>query len=294
MAQDLAIIWGEPPRLVPLAKAMVSVMDLGLLRGMGVFETIRTYGGNPYALTAHLERLWKGAKELGVSPVFTEKELRQVFASAYRHSGYDEVRLNIVITAGELMGDSIEAIAPTAIMTIRPLGSPPTSDYEEGIAVVTFPAQRMLPEHKTTNYLTGRTGLLLAKEKGAKEALYVDPEGCVTEGVTTNVLVVKDDVVFTPKTDCLPGITRDGIQRVAIEFGLGWQPRRLWPSDLESADEVWICSSVRELLSVVIIDDKVIGDGLPGSWGPQVRAAFHGNCMVAAAKDVERQGPSPK
>ena len=155
---------------------------------------------------------------------------------------------------------------------------------------MTFEATRHLPTLKTTNYLVGKTGLALAEKSGAHEAFYVSPEGYVTEGVTSNVLIVQGKRVMTPVADCLPGITKSGIRPLAEAAGLTWYECNLTRDDLYAADEVWITSAVRELMPIVRVDGKAIHDGMVGPWAKRLREEYRALCAADALRDAKAAG----
>jgi branched-chain amino acid aminotransferase len=278
-------------RIVPAAQATVSVLDLGFLRGVGAFETLRTYGGgHPHALAEHLARLWESANAFGVTPFVTERDYRRIIAEIRRVSGHDELRVNMIVTPGENVSGVFGAERPTWVVIARDLHAPPESAYTDGVTAITFEARRHLPTLKTTNYLTGKVGMTLADSAGAHEAFYVTPEGYVTEGVTSNILVVQGKRLMTPAQDCLPGITKAGVRPIAEAEGLVWYECRLTKDDLYLADEVWITSAVREILPVVQIDGRAIGSGRPGPWARKLRALYHQACVDDARRDAASHG----
>jgi branched-chain amino acid aminotransferase len=272
-------------RVIPAAEATVSVLDLGFLRGVGGFETLRTYGGHPHALGEHLRRLWESAASFGLHPFFGERDARRLIAEIRERSGHDELRVNFVVTPGENVEGVFGAANPTWVMIARDVHAPPASAYRDGIGAVTFEARRHLPALKTTNYLVGKTGLMQAEKAGAHEAFYVDA-GFVTEGVTSNVLIVKGRRVMTPSVDCLAGITKAGIRPIAEAEGLQWWECRITRDDVYTADEVWITSAVRELLPVVRVDQHPIGDGRPGPLAKRIREIYHQRCIDEARRDA--------
>lgn len=274
-------------RVVPAAEATISVLDLGFLRGVGAFETFRTYGGgHPHALAEHLRRLWESAAAFGVEPCFDERELRAIVSEILWRSGHQELRVNIVVSPGVHTAGVFGAERPTWVVIARDLHPPAPEMYRDGAAAITFEAQRNLPTLKTTNYLAGKTGLMLAERAGAHEAFYVDPQGYVTEGVTSNVLIVKGDRVLTPAVGCLPGITKAGVRPIAEAIGLRWYECRITRDDVYTADECWITSAVRELLPIVRVDGHVIGDGKPGTWARAVGELYHAACANEAKRDA--------
>lgn len=274
-------------RVVPAAEATVSVLDLGFLRGVGAFETLRTYGGHPHQLGEHLKRLWESAAAFDLTPCFSNADARRLIAEIRTRSGHDELRVNFVVTPGENTHGVFGCGTPTWVMIARDVHAPPDSAYEQGVTAVTFDATRHLPTLKTTNYLVGKTGLLLAEKAGAHEAFYVNEQGYVTEGVTSNLLVVQGKRVLTPVSDCLPGITKAGIRPLAEAAGLIWYECNLTRDDLYTADEVWITSAVREVMPVVKVDGRAIHDGKVGAWAKRLRPLYHQQCIAEARRDAE-------
>ena len=222
MGQDYVILNGE---LVPANEAKVSIFDLGFLRGVGAFETLRTYGGHPHGLDAHLDRLWQCAKELGMNPLFSASEARQSIAQLRTACGYDDLRVNMIVTPGANTDGLFGAEHPTTVIAARELKSPAQAMYDNGVAVVTFRGERHLPHLKTTNYLTAQTGHLVAQKAGAHEALYCSPQGRISEGLTCNVLLIRGDTVIDPEDEHLTGITMGdrapGCRKPRAEMGGG-------------------------------------------------------------------------
>jgi len=274
-------------RVVSAAEASISVLDLGFLRGVGAFETFRTYGGgHPHALKEHLQRIWESGEAIGLTPFFNETDVRRLVAELRKRGGHEEMRVNLIITPGSHTSGVFGADTPTWVMIARDLHAPSEDMYQRGVTAVTFAATRHLPSLKTTNYLSGKTGMMLAEKSGAHEALYVDPDGYVTEGVTSNVLIIKGKRLMTPSIDCLPGITKAGIKPIAESVGLEWYECRLTRDDIYLADEVWITSAVRELLPVVAVDGKRVHDGLCGQWAQRIRPLYHARCVADARRDA--------
>jgi branched-chain amino acid aminotransferase len=274
-------------RIVPADQAAISALDLGFLRGVGAFETFRTYDGHPHALGEHLRRIWESADSFGQKPFFDEATVRRVVTEIRTRSGHAELRVNMVVTPGS-HGEGVFGTTgdPTWVVIARDVHAPPESSYEQGVAAVTFQSSRHLPTLKTTSYLSGRKGLELATKAGAHEAFYVDDSGYVTEGVTSNVLIRVGNRVMTPVADCLPGITKAGVKPIAERLGLTWYECRITRDDVYTADEVWITSAVREVLPIVRVDGKLIGDGRVGEWGRKLRQAYRAQCIADARRDA--------
>lgn len=286
MPTDLFAVNGQ---IVTAAEATVSVLDLGFLRGVGAFETLRTYaGGLPHALGEHLRRLWESAAAFGLAPCFSDADARALIAKLHQQSGHEDIRVNLVVTPGINTTGVFGADTPTWVFIARAVHAPPESSYSEGVSAVTFDATRHLPSLKTTNYLVGKTGIQLAERSGAHEALYVTAQGYVTEGVTSNVLIVKGARVMTPVLDCLAGITKAGIRPLAVAQGLEWYECNLTRDDLYTADEVWITSAVREIMPVIRVDGRAIHAGVVGRWAKTMRGLYRQLCISDATRDAEQ------
>ncbi|MDA3959212.1 MAG: aminotransferase class IV [Planctomycetota bacterium] len=281
---DMALVNGQ---LTTLAEATVSVCDLGFLRGIGAFETLRSYAGHPHALSEHLRRLGAAAEALGIPPVLTEVEFRPQLAAAVQATGYSDVRVNLIVTPGLHTDGVFGADQPTVVVLLRELHEPPAAWYTDGVGAVTFRGARVCPQFKTTAYITGREGLLAAERAGAHEAIYCDEQGLIAEGVTSNVLILKDGAVLSPRISNLPGITRAGLQPLARAAGLEWQQADLTRDTCFEADEMWISSAVRELVPIVTLDGHSIGSGHPGPWASRLRAAYRAAAEADAARDAE-------
>lgn len=284
MPADLFAVNG---RVLPAEEAVLSVLDLGFLRGVGAFETFRTYDGHPHALAEHLRRIWESAEAFGQAPFFSEADCRRVVREILARSGHAELRVNMVVTPG-CHGEGVFGTTgePTWVVIARDVHAPPDSAYRDGVAAVTFQSSRHLPTLKTTSYLSGRKGLAMAAAAGAHEAFYVDEAGYVTEGVTSNVLIRVGNRVMTPVADCLPGITKAGLRPIAEAQGLTWYECRITRDDVYTADEVWITSAVRELLPVVRVDGRAIADGAVGTWGRRLRDAYRAEAIASARRDA--------
>lgn len=259
--------------LLPPERAKVSVFDRGFLYGDSVYEVIRTYSGVPFELGEHLERLQGSAERIGMTlPVGLDvlaAETRRVHAA----SGNAESYLRVVVTrgSGELGLDPSLAEAPLRLIIAQPLKTPPPEVYRDGASIVLVSVRRNLrtaidPRAKTGNYLNSVMALAEARRRGGFEAVMLDHRDLVTEGASSNVFMVLGGVVLTPPLDVgiLKGVTRDVVFRVAARDGLRVVEAPITEVMLQQADEVFITSSIRELVPIVRVDDAQIGQGAPG------------------------------
>lgn len=275
----------------PLApdKAAVSVFDRGFLYGDSVFETIRTYGGRPFALDRHLQRLAASAARVHIElPVSLEQMGREV-ESAIVGAGNAEsyVRLTLTRGVGETLGlDPGLSRHPLRVVIVTKLSAPPPEAYRDGVRVVSYRTERVTDDSsaagaKVGNYLTAVLATREARAAGAAEALIVDRHGRVVEGATSNVFVVQRDgtLVTPPETDgILLGITRETLLEVAAELGVPLRFESLQLEAVKAAAEVFVSSSIRELLPVVMIDGAPVADGAPGVLTGRLLGAFREKC----------------
>lgn len=278
--------------LTPPGEAKVSVYDRGFLYGDGVFETLRTYRGAPFGLLDHLERLESSAREVGIRlPCSTgtlEREIRQALSEAANPESY--VRVMITRGQGPMGLDPALATDPVRVVLVEPLSPLPASIYRDGVTVITQRTERSsdaAPTAKVTNYLAGMLALQRAKARGAHEALMLDVEGYVLEGVTSNFfLVIEGELLTASSRVVLPGITRAHVIRCAEREGIRVRYGAIGANDLEAASEAFLTSSLREIVPVVRVDRTSIGDGQPGRRTRKLHLAYRG---VAGISDW----PSP-
>jgi branched-chain amino acid aminotransferase len=265
--------------------AKVSVFDRGFLYGDSVFETLRTYGGRPFALDRHLARLARSAARVFIELPVSIEQLGREVESAVVGAGNAESYVRVTLTrgVGEALGlDPGLSRHPLRVVIVTPLQAPAAIVYEQGVAVVTFHGARVTDDTAATgakvgNYLTAVLASRQMRAAGAAEALLVDRRGCVVEGATSNVFAVLEDgtLVTPPEEDgILLGITRETVLQVAAELGLSCRLASLPLADVLEAAEVFVCSSIRELVPVVSIDGAAVGSGRPGPITLRLLSAF--------------------
>ncbi len=266
-------------RIAAPEAASVSVYDRGFLYGDAVFETLRTYGGVPCALDAHVARLARSAARLRMAVPGGEDGARERIMAAFaaaRETPSDDGFARVMLTRGTapLGLDMDLATTPTLVILVEPLPPPPA--YDVGIRAVTSTTLRAADGTgaagaKVTSYLASILALADAKAQGAHEAILLDAARRVVEGTTSNVFAVKDGVIRTPgeEVGLLLGITRALVMdAVTVETAV------LLPEDLYAADEVFVTSSIREVVGVVAVDGRPIGGGRPGAVTAQVHTAY--------------------
>lgn len=313
----MAIFVNLDGALVPPERAMVSVFDRGFLYGDSVYEVVRTYGGRPFELDAHLARLAHSALRLGLELPWdaarTARELGRTLEAA-RAAGAaagdpadapwnrGEWYARIVMTrgAGEIGLDPALAVDPRALVIVQPLHAPPARAYAEGVAVAIVGVRRAStaavdPSAKTGAHLPHVLAVKEARAAGAHEALLLDDHGRVTEGSSSNVFVVAGGTLRTPPpaAGILEGVTRKLVLRLAGENGVPAQQLALRPEDVAGADEVFLTSTMREILPVVKVDGAVIGSGRPGPVTERLHRAFRRMAGGAGGLGPRGRGGEP-
>jgi branched-chain amino acid aminotransferase len=289
VAGALVMIDGEP---FPPEAARVSVFDRGFLYGDSVFETLRTYGGQAFALAEHIARLERSARLVGIRVPLTSSELDAEVRRALGLAGFPESYVRIMLTRGQgqrLGLDPALAGAPLRVVIVSSLEPLPAVKYERGIAAITYRTQRVADGTeaagaKLGNYLVAVLASEAARAADAEEALLVDREGSLLEGATSNIFAVREGRLITPPIalGILPGITRAHVLEIARALSLSVEERALSVSELNGLDELFISSSIRELLAVVRVDGRAIGSGRPGPLTERLLAAFRKRARASA------------
>jgi branched-chain amino acid aminotransferase len=260
-------------KIVPKEEARISVLDHGFLYGASVYETLRTYGGKPFLLDAHLTRLRESAQGICLNLPFSDSQIKEEVRKTLRASGNPESALRIIVTCGEgdLGYDPALCTSPSLVLLVYPLVPPPPEIYEKGVALSLVSVQRNLagalnPVVKSGNLLNPRLAWIEANRKGAYEALMQNYKGELTECTMSNLFLVRNQALKTPAPECgiLPGLTRNLVLQVARDQYINVQETSLFPDDLLEADEAFLTVTSREIVPVVRCDDRIIGTGRPG------------------------------
>jgi len=250
------------------ADAKISILDLAVLRGFGVFDYLRTYGGRPFHLWDHLLRLQYSAQHVGLSLPKTLSEIQEIIENLKKQ---DEVSIKIILTGG-VSPDHFTLHQSNLIVFAYPPTPYPDSYYTEGIKVTTTRLSRPLPSSKTTQYAPA----IVAMQQGkAQEALYLNSQDEILEATTSNFFAFKDDTLYTcTSEEVLIGITLEVILRLcASHFPI--ERRALSTQDIPHMQEAFITASNKEVMPVVQIDGKKVGNGKVGPRTKKIMELFH-------------------
>ena len=264
-------------------EATVSVFDRGFLYGDSAFEVLRTYDGVPFEERPHLERLSRSCERLLIRMPVTLDRLSDEIAETLTAAANPESYVRVIITRGPgpLGYDPTTAGDPTRLVICAPLKPQPATLYEDGVAVVCLRASRPVDDPRTagtkaSNYLTSLLAVHEAKQKGGYEAVLLGPSGEILEGATSNIFVARGERIRTPplSSGILAGITRATVLDVAAGEGIEVTEDTLFPKDLYRADEVFLTSTLRELIPIVRVDGAKVGSGRPGPLTRRLYDAF--------------------
>jgi len=255
--------------------AVISVFDHGFLYGEGIYETLRTYGGRLFLYDRHMRRMRNSARLIDLALPFTDDELaahiRDTIAAAQLDHAEAYIRVMVTRGIGDLTYDPKATPTPSWVIIVKPLPSPPAEIYERGVKVALVDVVRNHPQSvnpmiKSNNLMNSALAAQEAIKRGGFEAVMRNYRGDLTECTQSNLFIVKNGIAFTPplESGLLPGITREFIFELGRVAGIDVREQVLRDDDLFSADEAFLTSTTRELVPIVSVDDRTIGNGKPG------------------------------
>jgi len=265
-------------KFLPIEQATVPVMDRGFIFGDGVYEVIPVYGGRLFRLEQHLERLARSLAEIRLADPLSPAEWRRCLQEVVSRNAHGDQSVYVQITRGAAPRDHAfpKDVQPTVFIASSPLKSLPAELAEHGVAAITL--QDIRWQRCDIKAITLLANILLrqqAVDHGAVEAILVR-DGLANEGTASNLFIVKNGVLVTPPKGSylLPGITRDLILELAAVQDIPHREACISVTELESADEVWLTSSTREILPVTELDGRRVGNGKPGLMWRRMMAVY--------------------
>jgi branched-chain amino acid aminotransferase len=257
----------------PKSQAKISVYDHGLLYGDGVFEGIRAYNGVVFKLKEHIDRLYRSAHAIMLQIPMTKEEMINTVLETLRKNNLKDAYIRLVVTrgVGDLGLDPRKCSKPTIIIITDTIALHKSEAKEKGItAMLTWvkrdPVDATSHEIKSLNYLNSILAKIEANISGVDEAICLDKNGFVCEGVAENIFIVKNGRIYTPPsyTGALPGITADAVKELAKSLGYEVIEKNITPYELFTADEVFFTGTAAEIIPVREINKRQIGNGKPG------------------------------
>lgn len=267
-------------KLLPAEEAKISVLDYGFLFGYGLYETIRAYEGQPFRLDHHLARLGFSGDRLGI--LIHVALLREAVKDVIKANNFHQTRIRICISLGEgTMSPNLDSCRQPTIAVLASEYTPPSAEkYQQGYKVVLTAIKRNslspVTYLKSANTIENMLARRDAKEAGADEAFFLNEKGCLTEAAGSNLFLVKDGVLKTPRYESgiLPGVTRVVVFELATQLRIKVKEVNLRLADLLQADEVFVTNSLIEVVPVTVFDGKPLSNGKPGTLTRKLMKAY--------------------
>lgn len=270
--------------VVDESEALIPAGDRGVLFGDGVFETMRAYGGKPFRMDRHLERLRAGCRELRIARIPTDEGFTHAIDELYRLNVVSgDAYVRITLTGGSFDGNrSLErSAAPNVYVVVKPLEGYPQEYYDRGMRIIVSSVRTNegspLSRIKSTNYLDNLMAKQEARDRGADDALMLNCGGYLAEGASSNLFLVRRGKLATPGVECglLPGVTRETVMELCEEYGLVCETAFLVLDDLLGADEAFFTVSTGEIVPIAEVEGTPIGLKCPGPITLRLSAAYH-------------------
>ena len=264
--------------------AKISVFDHGLLYGDGVFEGIRVYNGRIFKLEEHLNRLRESAQYIMLKLPISLEEITKATVETVRKNNLKNGYIRLILTrgSGSLGLNPYKCSSPQLIIIADTIALYPEELYDKGMKIITVPTQRNMseavsPRVKSLNYLNNILAKIEAINCGFEEAVMLNKYGFVAECTGDNIFIIKDNILLTPPAymGALEGITRNTIMELATENKISVKQRVMSRHDLFCSDECFLTGSAAEVIPVICIDGREIGNGKPGATTLKLKSLFN-------------------
>lgn len=275
MSEAVVLLNGE---LLPLSEARIPVLDRGFIFGDGIYEVIPLYNGKPFRGAQHMARLGRSLAAIGIPNPHTEAEWLAQIERVVQANGLADQMIYMQVTRGVAKRAHAfpKEVTPTVLIMTNPMALPPAASVTQGVACVTMEDRRWLNcQIKSTSLLGNVLAAQVAAEAGVTEAIQFR-DGMLTEASASNVWVVKQGRVSAPPKDnlILEGIRYGLMEELCAALDIPFEARQIARDEVFAADEVMISSASKELLPVVKLDDKTVGNGQPGPVFQRLYAAY--------------------
>ncbi len=255
-------------KFMPIEEARVPVLDRGFIFGDGVYELVPVYSRAPFRLDEHLARLDRSLAAVRIRNPYSRAEWRDIILQLVAKQSFDDQGVYFQVTRGVAKRDHAfpKDVAPTVFVMSNPLVNPPAELVERGAAAVTAVDNRWLRCDIKSISLIGNVLLRQhSADVGAVETILFR-DGKLTEASASNVFAVKRGAILSPPKSnlILPGITYDVVAEIAQGAGIALEFRDLSEAEVRAADEIFVSSSSKEVLAIVQLDSRPVGEGRPG------------------------------
>lgn len=270
--------------------AGISLSDIGLIRGYGVFEVIRTFNKIPFLLEDHLKRLEKSAEFMNLKIPEEKNDIRNAIEELIRKNKIEnEAQIRIVLSGGRTVdGMTYDKNNPTFYIMVTEFPQLPDRYFKDGIKLITTEYQRQTPKVKTLDYARAVRLHPKVKKEEAFELLY-KRDGKILEATTSNFFIVKDGTVITPREGVLLGTTRKYIINLLKESGIPFEERDVEIKEIKEADEAFITATNKDVMPVCKVDGLEISK-VPGKITRKIIDLFYKNALL----DVSPPGVEPR
>ncbi len=263
--------------------AKVSVFDHGFLYGDGAFEGIRAYNRLVFKLNEHIDRLYETCHTMMIDVKMTKKEMVKAITDTLKANNISNGYIRVIVTRGEgdLGLDPRKCYGqPSVIIIADNITLYPKELYVKGMEIITVPTIRNHPEAlnprlKSLNYLNNIMAKIEANISGYSEAIMMDHQGYVAECTGDNIFIIKDKILSTPSQGRLKGITRDAVFELAKKFKIQADERFMTRHEVYTSDECFLTGTAAEIIPIVKVDGRAIGNGKPGPITAKFIKSFH-------------------
>ena len=267
----------------PKSQAKISVYDHGFLYGDGVFEGIRAYNGVVFKLKEHVDRLYRSAHAITINIPITREEMVQAVIDTLRKNKMKDSYIRLIVSrgVGDLGLDPRKCPKASVIIITDTINIKAGNASETGVtALITWvrrnPVDATTSEVKSLNYLNSILGKIEANACGADEAICLEQNGCIAEGVGENVFIIKNGEILTPPTStgALAGITAEAIYKLCEKLKIKLTITNITPFMIFTADEAFFTGTAMEVVPIREVNKRVIGTGKPGPVTKKLMAEF--------------------
>lgn len=277
--------------ITPIADGRISVLDHGFLFGDSIYETLRTYRQKPFLFSRHFARLERSAHSVFMKLPWDREKTYEEVTKTIAAAGAGEHRIRITVTrgVGGIGPDPEGCDSPNAVTFVTPFHEPPRSIYDDGVEIVvsSFYRSRQLGDAKTGNLLRAVLAIREANMAGAFEAITLTADGKISDGITSNLWLVQGNRLLTPsfESGILEGITRAVVLDLARRAGLEVVEDVLDLREVDKSSELFLTSSTREIVPIVRVSGKPVGDGRPGPVSKKLLDAYRREIDVLLQED---------